>query len=163
MNQKHGVCTTVSFIEAVGTVLDSITHWDTQAVHSAQKLAWTSYTTHTQTVFRNKIKEILQKILLSNFFTCVSWHSPPHSQLTVWQIEDAVLKLKAGPRQRHLRCHNDGGGCGEEGEAFTVGLQSSCTTQSKKKKELLKSRRDLFPCRDNPKTVVAIACELLSK
>lgn len=55
-----------------------------------------------------------------------------HPQLTIWQVEDAVLQLKARPCEWHLRCHKDSGCHREQEETFAVGLQSSGATQSEK-------------------------------
>lgn len=74
-----------------------------------------------------------------------------HSQLTIWQVEDAVLELEARTCEGHLGRHDDSGRRGEQKETFAVRLQASGTTQSEKRAEALGLDRksSYFPCRGN--------------
>lgn len=120
---KKTLRTTVPLIQSVGTVLDSITQRNTEAAHRAQKLTWASWTqqwTQGSIIF---IKTSCWKVGFLDYLTCVA-------QLTVWQVEDAVVQLKARPCEGHLRRHDYSGRSWEQEEALAVGLQTPGTTQS---------------------------------
>lgn len=63
------------------------------------------------------------------------------------------MQLKARPCERHLWCHDNSGGRGEQEEAFAVWLQAPGTTQSERRSETV-DIPVMFPCRDNKKAPV---------
>lgn len=56
-------------------------------------------------------------------------------QRTVWQVEQAVVELKARPRERHLRGHDHGGWRRRQEESLAVGLQTPGAAQSEGRRQ----------------------------
>lgn len=62
-----------------------------------------------------------------------------HRQLTIRQVEDAVVQLEARARERHLGRHDNSHRGREQEEALDVGLQTSRTAEPERRDRCLNS------------------------
>lgn len=126
------IITTVCLVKSIGTVVDAVAGRYALTIDCAQRLTWAGCKTKTKTKTNTRCLWIKGR---ENFFFFPCCGLCLCLQRTVWQVEQAVVELKARPRERHLRGHDHGGWRRRQEESLAVGLQTPGAAQSEGRRQ----------------------------